>query len=285
MEVAGSLGSFATTNRYSVGNLKEQLKQKDLLVSRLQCQLKTMEQSVRDDMNRGFEQIRACDRHEIQQLKFSLDEIHKNAQISREWTIQQGELVKQLHAKINLTENKVVDMAFFQAHVLEVREKLETTHQSLFTKIEFVQNHYRVVDQSLNKIGLKEREAIADRAFFQEAVVSSKKEEVKMVSRLSPSEKTRGDIILKTWEANIVETKILAKEVKKSCEEAFHSLEKESLGLEKDNISEVLGKFGISKNHLNFKTNMEEARAEILQLKQIDITQINKWIVNPSLQL
>jgi hypothetical protein len=30
---------------------------------------------------------------------------------------------------------------------------------------------------------------------------------------------------------------------------------------------------------------MEEARAEILQLKQIDIIQINKWIVNPSLQL
>jgi hypothetical protein len=285
MEVAGSLGDFSTTNRYSVGNLKEQLKQKDLLVSQLQCQLKTMEQSVRDEMNRGFEQIRACDRQEIQQLKFSLDEMHKNAQASREWAIQQGELVKQLQAKINLTENTTVDMVVFQAQALEVCEKLEATQQSLFTKVEVVQNHYRVVDQSLNNIGLKEREAIAARASFQEAVVSSTKEEVTMVSRLSLSEQTRGDIILKTWEANIVESKILAKEVKKSCEEAFHSLDKESLGLEKDNISEVLGQVDIEKNQLNFKTNMEEARAEILQLKQIDITQINKWIVNPSLQL
>jgi hypothetical protein len=33
MEVASSLGAFSTTNQYSVGNLKEQLKQKDLLVS------------------------------------------------------------------------------------------------------------------------------------------------------------------------------------------------------------------------------------------------------------
>jgi hypothetical protein len=115
--------------------------------------------------------------------------------------------------------------------------------------------------------------------------VSSTKEEVTMVSILSLSEQTRGDIILKTWEANIVESKRLAKEVKKSCEEAFHSLDKESLGLEKDNISEVLGQVDIEKNQLNLKTNMEEARAEILQLKQIDITQINKWIVNPSLQL
>jgi hypothetical protein len=30
---------------------------------------------------------------------------------------------------------------------------------------------------------------------------------------------------------------------------------------------------------------MEEARATILQLKQIDIIQINVWIVNPTLQL
>jgi hypothetical protein len=30
---------------------------------------------------------------------------------------------------------------------------------------------------------------------------------------------------------------------------------------------------------------MEEAWAEILQLKQIDIIHINKWIVNPSLRL
>ena len=30
---------------------------------------------------------------------------------------------------------------------------------------------------------------------------------------------------------------------------------------------------------------MEEALDEILQLKQIDITQINKWIVKPSIQL
>ena len=30
---------------------------------------------------------------------------------------------------------------------------------------------------------------------------------------------------------------------------------------------------------------MEEARAEILQLKQVDLTLMNKWIVNPSLRL
>jgi hypothetical protein len=66
-------------------------------------------------------------------------------------------------------------MAVFQAQALEVLEKLESTQQSLFAKVEAVQNHFRVVDQSLNNIFLKEREAIAARATFQEVVVASKK--------------------------------------------------------------------------------------------------------------
>jgi hypothetical protein len=235
------LGAFSTTNQFLVGNLKEKLKQKDLLVSQLWDKLKTVEQEVRSEMNKSFEHIRVCDTQEILQLKSSLDEMHKNAQESREWAFQQGELVKQLQAIINSTKNIVVDMIFFQTKALEVCEKLGSTQQNLFTKVESIQNHFRVVDQSLNNFCLKEREAIVARATFQEAVVVSAREGVSMVSRLSPLEQTRGNIILKTRETNIVESKRMVKEVKTNCEETFHSLDKESLGLGKDNIFEVLG--------------------------------------------
>jgi hypothetical protein len=73
--------------------------------------------------------------------------------------------------------------------------------------------------------------------------------------------------------------------VKKSCEEAFSSLNKESLDMERDSIFEALGQIDIAKNQLNSKTSMEEAWTSIQQLKQIDLIHINKWIVNPSLQL
>jgi hypothetical protein len=119
---------------------------------------------------------------------------------------------------------------------------------------------------------------------FQEVVLSSSKEEVAHVTRLSLSEQTRGDIILKTWEANIVESTRLVKEVKKACEEACSSLNNKLSGMEVDSISESPGKIDISKHKLTSKTSMEEARAEIQQLKQVDLTQINKWIVNPNLQ-
>jgi hypothetical protein len=63
--------------------------------------------------------------------------------------------VKQLQARINSTKNTVVDMIVFQAKELEVRENLGSAQQSLFTKVEVVQNHFQVVNQSLNNIGLK----------------------------------------------------------------------------------------------------------------------------------
>jgi hypothetical protein len=130
----------------------------------------------------------------------------------------------------------------------------------------------------------REKEAIAARTTFQEAVVSSTKG-VAMASRLSVSEQTKGDIILKTWESSIVESRKMDKEVKESCEEAFHSLNKESLGLDKEDSSGVLGQIDITKHQLDIKTNMEEAQAEISQRKQVDIIQINRWLVEPSLHL
>jgi hypothetical protein len=74
-----------------------------------------------------------------------------------------------------------------------------------------------------------------------------------MASILSPLEQTRGDIILKTWETNIAKSKIMAKEVKKDCEDTFRSLDKESLGLGKYNIFELLGQVDIAKHQLNIK--------------------------------
>ena len=41
----------------------------------------------------------------------------------------------------------------------------------------------------------------------------------------------------------------------------------------------------MTKNQYDFEASMKASRAEILQLKQVDLTLINKWIVNPRLRL
>jgi hypothetical protein len=108
------LGYFATTNVFSVDNLKEKLKQKNQVISQLQNQIRTTEKNVRDEVNKVLEQARASDKQEIQLLKSSLDEMQKNLQVSEGWAIQQDELVKQLKEKVSSTKKMVVDITLFQ---------------------------------------------------------------------------------------------------------------------------------------------------------------------------
>jgi hypothetical protein len=136
-------------------------------------------------MNKDFEQVRVGDRQQIQQLKTDLDELYRNSQTNRELATQQEELIKQLKAKIDLAEDKVVEMAYFQAQALEVHEKMESSQLDLFTKVEAIQNCYRVADLSLNNIYIKEREATAARAKFQEAILIATKDDIAEVLRLS----------------------------------------------------------------------------------------------------
>jgi hypothetical protein len=77
-----------------------------------------------------------------------------------------NELVKQLQVKVILTEKEVVDISTFQTQALEVHKELESAQQSLFNKVEAIQNHFWVVNQSLDNICLREREAITARATF-----------------------------------------------------------------------------------------------------------------------
>jgi hypothetical protein len=84
-----------------------------------------------------------------------------------------------------------------------------------------------------------------------------------MDSSLSTLEKTKGNIILKTWEYNTVEGRRIAKEVKELCEETFGLLNKKLLGLDKEDISGTLGKINIAKHLLDIKENMGEAQDEI----------------------
>jgi ribosome-binding protein aMBF1 (putative translation factor) len=78
-EVAGSLGTFATTNQWSVENLAEKLQHKSMLVEKLQNKIHTIEQTVQNRMSRYFEQIRAYDKQQIQQLQSNFDELQNNS--------------------------------------------------------------------------------------------------------------------------------------------------------------------------------------------------------------
>ena len=146
----------------------------------------------------------------------------------------------------------------FQAQALEVHQKLEAIQQSLFSKVGIIQYYFREMSQSLDNIGFREKEATVARTTFQKEILSSAREEVPATPKLTVAEQIRGDIILKAWEANIAESKKMAKEIKEDCEEAFDLLYKKSLGIGKDDCSGVLGQINVIKNQLDIKEILNE---------------------------
>ena len=91
--------------------------------------------------------------------------------------------------------------------------------------------------------------------------------------------------MLKEWEHNISEGRQQAKEVRKSCEETFSFLDGSWLGSDDERSTEILGHINTTKHLLKIKENEETELAQISQITQTDIVQIDKWLIKPSVQL
>ena len=85
-----------------------------------------------------------------------------------------------------------------------------------------------------------ERNAEAARVAFQEAVIATNNRVSAGSPRLTISEQTRGNILLKDWEHNIALGKEQAQKVTNSLEEAFNAINGELLGMESGGDIETL---------------------------------------------
>ena len=95
-EIAGTLGEYATTNQFSVGVLKNQLKRKNRLIKTLEAKLATAEEVVKDQVNTWIEQARMADKKEIELLKAKLEQAELVAQTSQIQVGQQRDLIEHL---------------------------------------------------------------------------------------------------------------------------------------------------------------------------------------------
>jgi hypothetical protein len=284
-EIAGTLGAYATANQYSVGTLKAQLKRKNLLISKLEAKVATAEANARDEVSKSLEQARIADLQEIEKLRSDLEQVRQSAQISQTQVSQQGQQIIELQSKLDVAENQVLDIKMFRSQAVEIRQKVLTAQQDLLVKVGTIQNHFQTIDQVLENISLREREAGAARVAFQDVVIATTKIEMVDSSKLSIAEQTRGNILLKVWEQNISESRGRANEVMNSCEETFTLINKSLLDLDKEGSAGTLGKINIAKHLLDIKENVEKEQAEISQISQVDMVQVDKWLVQPSLQL
>ena len=87
---------MATTNQFSLGVLKNQLKRKNHLIKTLEARIATAEEVSKDQASVGIEQARMADKKEIELLKAKLEQAELVAQTSQIQVGQQRDLIEKL---------------------------------------------------------------------------------------------------------------------------------------------------------------------------------------------
>jgi hypothetical protein len=76
MEIAGTLGAYASVNQFSVGLLKNQLKRKNRLIKTLEARVASAIENAKGQVSGEIELARIADQNEIEVLKAKLEQAH-----------------------------------------------------------------------------------------------------------------------------------------------------------------------------------------------------------------
>jgi hypothetical protein len=259
-ELAGTMGAIASANMYSVGNLTTMLEQKDREIMQLQDRLKENEKIIGWGIQKGLEQARLKDIQEIQKLNENLDEAKHMIQVTQEQVQKLGDENKSLQDKIISITNQVIEIEHFKTRASEIYANIEEEQQKIFCNLEIILNYFQESNRSMEKIVQKEREAKAARNSFPKIITSLQKEETGKTQKLSISEQLKGDIMIKVWETKLEEYKRITKGINEDCQRIFNLIEKYSVNVGTDGLSELLGEVNITRYQLKTKEELEEKK-------------------------
>jgi hypothetical protein len=206
-EIERTLGAYASVNQFSVGLLKNQLKRKNRLIRTLEARLATATENAKDQTSVGIEQARLADKNEIEMLKTKLEQAQLVVRDGRMKASQQRDLIEQLRARVETAKRRMINIRIFKSQAIEIQSRVFAAQQNLLAKVEAIRDNCLLVNQVSENLSSIERDAGAARVAFQEAVIATNNRVSAGTPKLTISEKTRGNILLKEWEHNIAEGK------------------------------------------------------------------------------
>jgi hypothetical protein len=284
-ELAGTMGAIASANMYSVGNLITMIEQKDQEITQLQDRLKESEKMIGWGIQKGLEQARLKDIQDIQKLNENLTEAKHMIQTTQEQVQELGNENKSLQDKIISITNQVIEIDQFKNKASEIYVNIEEEQQKVFCNLEIIQSYFQESKRSMDKAVQKEREAKAARNSFQKIITALQKEETGKSQKLSISEQLKGDAMIKVWETNLEGYKRITKGVNEDCQKIFDFIEKESTHIGTDGFSDSLGEIDINRCQLKTKEELEEKKAEISNIKMVNMAEIEKLMIASSSKL
>jgi hypothetical protein len=97
-------------------------------------------------------------------------------------------------------------------------------------------------------------------------------------------EQLKGEMALKSWENNLEERKILAKEENNACLNALLVVDVEMAEIDLGDIHAFIGKVEVEKRKENMKKSRERMKNTILQVNHVNLQVLNDLLVKQSLQ-
>jgi hypothetical protein len=186
---------------------------------------------------------------------------------------------------VEIVESKVINIGMFQSQVMEIRSRVSAAQRNLLAKVEVIRDNFLLVNQVLENLTTREREVGAAWVAFQEAVIATNNRDSGSTPKFTISEQTRGNILLKEWEHSILEGNLQAKRVTNSLEEAFSYIDGNLLGINSGGNAEALIQMNMEKISLDLNEKEERDSVDISQVTMVDIVQIDKCMIKPSVQL
>jgi hypothetical protein len=233
----------------------------------------------------GIEQARLDDKNEIEMLKTKLVQAQLVVRDGRMQASQQRDLIEQLQDRVEIAENRMIDIEMFKLQAIEIQSRVSVAQRNLLAKVETIWDNCLLVNQVFKNLSARERDAGATRVNFQEVVIATNNRISTSTPRLTISEKTRGNILLKEWEHNIAEGKQQAQKITNFLEEAFNSIDGELLDIDSGGSAEALMQMNVENISLDMKEKEERDSADISQMTMVDVVQVNKCMIKPSARL
>jgi hypothetical protein len=184
-----------------------------------------------------------------------------------------------LQDKIISITNQVIELDQFKIKAIEIYANIQQGQQRVFSNLKTIQNYFHESKKSLDVAVLKEIEAKAVRDSFQKVLSALQEKEIRQSQKLSISEQLKGDVMLKVWETKLKEYKGITEEVINDCQRIFGSINKDSIQDETNGLPESLEETNINDHQLKIREEFEEKKMEISNVKAVNISEIEKWMI------
>jgi hypothetical protein len=278
-ELAGSMGAIASANMYSVENLINTIEQKSQEITQLQSSLKENEKKIAWGIKKGLEQARVKDIQDIQQSNKNLEEAKQMIKNTQEQVQSLSMENKLMQGKIISITNQVIETDQFKSKAIKICTDIQQEQQRILSNLKTIQNYFHESKKSLDVAVSKEIEVKIVKDSFQGMISNLQNEDIGQSQRLSIPEQLRGDVMLKVWETKLKEYKEVTEEVIKDCQKIFGSIEEDSLQNETNGLPKSIEEINIDCHQLKIREEFEERRTEISNIKAVNMSEIEKWMI------